>query len=121
LISFVSGSTPHISESPDYLCERAILAPTNELADAINLQIMSQIATEEMSYYSCDTIDDSTANYCTVQSLYPTEFINTICMGGLPDHHLQLKVGVPIMLLRNLDPTKGLCNGTRLIVTQLTV
>ncbi|KAL6646681.1 hypothetical protein ACP70R_015758 [Stipagrostis hirtigluma subsp. patula] len=53
-------------------------------------------------------------------SLYPQEFLNTIQMSGLPDHHLQLKVGVPIMLLRNLDPTKGLCNGTRLIVTQLT-
>ncbi|TVU00336.1 hypothetical protein EJB05_54231, partial [Eragrostis curvula] len=41
-------------------------------------------------------------------------------MSGLPDHHLQLKIGVPIMLLRNLNPSKGLCNGTRLIVTQLT-
>lgn len=120
LISFVYGSTPHISELPDYLYERAILAPTNELADAINVQIMSQIATEEMSYYSCDTIDESSPDYCTVQSLYPTEFLNTIHMSGLPDHHLQLKTGVPIMLLRNLDPTEGLCNGTRLIVTQLT-
>jgi ATP-dependent exoDNAse (exonuclease V) alpha subunit len=95
------------------------LAPTNELAAAINSEIMSQIATEEMSYYSSDTIDESSANYCTVQSLYPTEFLNTICMSGSPDHHLQLKVGVPIMLLRNLDHTKGLCNGTRLL-TQLT-
>jgi ATP-dependent DNA helicase PIF1 len=58
LISFVYGSTPHISKLPDYLCERAILAPTNELAAAINSQIISQIATEEMSYYSYDTIDD---------------------------------------------------------------
>ncbi|CAD6210906.1 unnamed protein product [Miscanthus lutarioriparius] len=98
-----------------------LLSIGTELAAGINSQIMSQIATEEMSYYSCDTIDDSSANYCTVQCLYPTEFLNTICMSGLPDHHLQLKVGVPIMLLRNLDPTKGLCNGTRLIVTQLTV
>jgi hypothetical protein len=120
LISFVYGSTLHIFDLPDYLCERAILAPTNELAAAINSEIMSQIATEEMSYYSCDTIDDSSTNYCIVQSLYPTEFINTIRMSGLPDHHLQLKVGVPIMLLRNLDPIKGLCNGTRLIMTQLT-
>jgi len=48
------------------------------------------------------------------------EFLNTIQLSGLPDHHLKLKIGVPIMLLRNLNPSKGLCNGTRLIVTQLT-
>ncbi|EAZ40831.1 hypothetical protein OsJ_25307 [Oryza sativa Japonica Group] len=73
-----------------------------------------------MSYYSSDTIDDSCANHSTREALYPTEFLNTISLNGLPDHVLHLKIGVPIMLLRNLDPSRGLCNGTRLIVTQLT-
>ena len=30
-----------------------------------------------------------------------------------------LKVGSPVMLLRNLNQSDGLCNGTRLIITQL--
>ncbi|PIA26945.1 hypothetical protein AQUCO_08400005v1 [Aquilegia coerulea] len=40
---------------------------------------------------------------------------------SLPPFKLQLKKGYPIMLLRNLQPRDGLCNGTRLMVEQLGV
>jgi ATP-dependent DNA helicase PIF1 len=73
-----------------------------------------------MSYFSSDSIDDSSANHSTMEALYPTEFLNTLSVNGLPDHILHLKIGVHVMLLRNLDPSRGLCNGTRLIVSQLT-
>ena len=31
---------------------------------------------------------------------------------------LRLKVGCPVILLRNIDPANGLCNGTRLIIRE---
>jgi hypothetical protein len=36
----------------------------------------------------------------------------------MPPHNLQLKVGFPIILLRNLNPLR-LCNGTRLVIKKL--
>ena len=40
-------------------------------------------------------------------------------MSGLPPHKLELKIGQPIMMLRNLNPNVGLCNGTRLIIKNI--
>ena len=50
---------------------------------------------------------------------YTPEFLNTISPNGLPPFRLELKVGQPIILLRNIHPAQGICNGTRLIVRQL--
>lgn len=35
----------------------------------------------------------------------------------MPNHEIEVKEGVPIMFLRNLNPNEGLCNGTCLIIT----
>ena len=45
--------------------------------------------------------------------------LNTLTPSDLPPHKLVLKPNTPIILLRNLDPTEGLCNGTRLTVKSL--
>jgi len=51
-----------------------------------------------------------------MDSLYPVEFLNTLQFNGITNLKLELKVGVPILLLRNLNQSIGLCNGTKLIV-----
>jgi ATP-dependent DNA helicase PIF1 len=38
---------------------------------------------------------------------------------GFPNHKIVFKIGVPVMLLRNIDVSSGLCNGTRLTITYL--
>lgn len=95
----------------EWLCERAILAPTNETVDELNLSIQEKVTDRQSRFYfSIDTVvdPDQAVNY-------PSEFLNSISESGLPPHQLALKIGSPIMLLRNLDPPR-LVNGTRLSV-----
>jgi hypothetical protein len=91
LISFVYDDSDNFDPAA-YLCERTILAPTNEIAAGINSQMIANLTTEEMSYYNSDTIDDDTSNRSTLEALYPTEFLNTLQLNGLPDHRLRLKI-----------------------------
>ncbi|GKC21261.1 ATP-dependent DNA helicase PIF1-like protein [Tanacetum coccineum] len=43
------------------------------------------------------------------------KLIAQFLVSGLPQHKLRLKKGCPIMLLQNIDPANGLCNGTRMV------
>ena len=43
------------------------------------------------------------------------DFLNTLLPNGTPPHELILKPNCPVILLRNLNASEGLCNGTRLI------
>jgi ATP-dependent DNA helicase PIF1 len=93
-----------------YITSRAILSTRNDWVDMINMRMIDRFQGEQMMYHSFDTAVDDPNNY------YPSEFLNTLTPNGLPPHVLKLKVGCPIMLLRNIDPANGLCNGTRLVV-----
>ena len=70
---------------------------------------------QETVYWSTDkTIEKELDNAAT---LYPVEFLQNFNASGLPCAKLTLKVGCPLMLLCNLDPANGLCNGTWMILT----
>lgn len=97
----------------DWLCERAILAARNDTVEAVNIQTQMLIHGPEHSYKSMDSVLKEAE---AVQ--YPIEFLNSIQTPDLQIHNLILKVGSPIMLIRNIDAPR-LCNGTRLIVKQL--
>jgi ATP-dependent DNA helicase PIF1 len=45
------------------------------------------------------------------------DVLNSFNFSGFPAHSLKLKVGASVMVLRNLNIGGGLCNGTRLLIT----
>ncbi|KAH1210736.1 ATP-dependent DNA helicase PIF6 [Glycine max] len=120
--SIVSSTFPdlcHHHNDPQYFQSKAILASTNETVQQVNDYILTLIPGEQMKYLSYDSADKSeTIENCHFR-LLTIEFLNSLTTSGLPNNSLKLKIGSPIMLLRNLDQTQGLCNGTRLIVTRL--
>ena len=113
---------PDFSErysDPDYLRERAILTSMNETVELINDHVLSLVPGEEKEYLSCDSTGSSADGVRNIDIFYPVEVLNTVKVNNFTCHRLLLKVGVPIMLIRNISQSTGLCNGTRLIVTKL--
>ncbi|XP_015960692.1 uncharacterized protein LOC107484657 [Arachis duranensis] len=104
---------------PSFFQDRAMLAPTIDNVEEINNYIVDLLPDEEKNYLSADSICGSDAYYDIDVDWINVEFLNQIRCSGLPSHSFKLKIGVPIILLRNIDPTGGLCNGTRVVVRDL--
>jgi hypothetical protein len=110
LINHVFPALEHNMDNPNYMTSRAILSTRNNNVDGINMHMIERFQGEERIYYSFDSAEDDPHGY------YPQEFLNDLTPNGLPPHELKLKINCPVILLRNLDPANGLCNGTRLVV-----
>ncbi|GFW58409.1 ATP-dependent DNA helicase [Trichonephila clavipes] len=88
----------------EWLSQRAILAAKNVDVDEINFQIQQLLPGDLMSFKSIDTVVDENESVN-----FPIEFLNSLDIPGMPPHNLRLKIGSPIILLRNLNPPQ-LCN-----------
>lgn len=116
LVNFVYPRQMSLANVDDF-ARKIILCPRNDDCRQVNREVLdARVVGDAKVYTAIDTVvvddPDEVANY-------PTEFLNTLEPDGLPPYKLVLKVGAVVMLLRNLDPKRRLCNGTRLVVTQL--
>ncbi len=103
-----------------YFMQCSIMAPKNTNVDEVNNAILELLSEELHMYLNVDSLAPTKGASAVVGvSLYLVEFLNTLQFSGIANHKLELKVGVPILLLRNLNQSVGLCNGTRLIINRL--
>lgn len=115
----VSSTYPNLVDNlsdEKFFHDRTILAPTLELVEKVNDYIMTMGPGEEKEYLSCDSVCKCDDDIGVDHRWMTSEFLNEIKCSGMPNHRLILKVGAPVMLLRNVDQSAGLCNGTRLTV-----
>jgi hypothetical protein len=116
LIRLLQAMYPGLYQVPQQfsttsLINSAILTTTNKDVAVINDLLFDAFPGEGTICFSADA--PTTDNEDLAVS---AEFLNSLEAGGLPPHILKLKIGAPIMLLRNICPKQGLCNGTRLTV-----
>jgi ATP-dependent DNA helicase PIF1 len=105
--------------SMSYLAARSVVYPTNSVVDDVNSFMATNVPGSVREYLSSDGIANVSEQPSDFELLYPPEFLNSISVNNFPQHRLLLKIGVPIVLLRNINQSIGLCNGTRLLVNRL--
>ena len=93
-----------------------ILCPTNDDTFEMNQKVLNKLEGDSKTYLSLDEIECDKAEEV---DHFPLEFIHKQTPAGLPPHELTLKKGAIVMLIKNINPNKRLCNGTRLVVTEL--
>jgi len=104
------GLTP----PPDYFLDHAILAPRNVDVRETNAKILAKMPGNEIIYHSADSLE-SDGQYRGWDDI-PDDVLRALEPSSLPPSELKMKIGCPLMLLRNFDSKKGLCNGTRMIL-----
>jgi ATP-dependent DNA helicase PIF1 len=102
---------------PDtFYSERAILSARNDDVDSLNKEVLEMFSGDGKVYHSANSIV-AHEGIDGAEVMYPVEYLNSINVSGLPVSKLTLKVGCPVMILCNLNPVDGVCNGSRGIIT----
>ncbi|OJT14231.1 ATP-dependent DNA helicase PIF1 [Trametes pubescens] len=118
--SVYNGITSHLPPPPDYFLNRSILSARNEDVDDVNQRVLDCLAGEEQVFHSVDSIIlEPGADQELDNDGYPPEYLRSLKASGLPLGELHLKVSCLVILLRNLAPSRGLCNGTRMIIRRM--
>ncbi|XP_028117858.1 ATP-dependent DNA helicase PIF1-like [Camellia sinensis] len=92
-----------MTSTATFLTERTILSARNDDVSAINTATLNIFPGNTHTYLAADKMSEDD------EIDHPP---------GLPAFKVELKVGCPIMMLRNIAPKDGLCNGTRLMVSR---
>ncbi|THH29066.1 hypothetical protein EUX98_g5120 [Antrodiella citrinella] len=120
--SLIEAIYPDIeaNASPQFFLERIILAPRNNDVEDLNHRVLGRMPGAEEVYVAADSIVSDDSDEPTLGGApIPVEFLRSLHAPGLPPGELRLKRGCPVILLRNLAPAQGLCNGTRMIVERM--
>ena len=111
LVAAIYSSWKDVDES--LRSATAILTPTNKSVTQINDDALEHVPGNIIERQGEDRVVDD-GQY--IPGYVDDQFLARETPAGFPRAILKLKLNVPVMLLRNLTPTKGCCNGTRFLI-----
>ena len=113
MVKFCDKIFPDLADNisdQNWIEGQAILAPTNKEVQMLNNILSAKLPGSTEVLRSADQLErNEEVLHFNVEYLY------SLTPSGCPPHSLTLKPGMPLMLLRNLNPQEGLCYGTKLI------
>ena len=110
---------------PKYFTERITLTTQNDTVDELNHSIpamFSGVTHAHLCSYDKvvhETWEGQGHSVEDADAGYISEYLHTLTPNDFPKAKVALKVGCPVMLLCNMNPSKGLCNRTRLLTTHI--
>jgi hypothetical protein len=120
LIDFIYPGLSDAVQSPQYYSDRIILAARNIDVRDLNEALLDRMSGEARTFFSADKVILEAGADHPLQESMPPEYLRTLDASSLPPGELRLKLGCPLILLQNLAPDQGLCNGTRVILRGMT-
>ena len=97
---------------PSSLTARVILAFGNHTMKDFNHVLLRSMPGEEHMFETINHVnvpEDEAAG-----EPFAVEYLPSIFLGSIPSSCLPPKIGPPLILIQNLSPIEGLCNGTRM-------
>lgn len=102
----------------EFFRSRCILALRNDIYAEWNMRVTNKLQGDLHTLDAVDRIlEERAASHRS--DFLPPEFLRTLETASLAPAQLRLKLGAPVMLLRILTPSEGMCNLTRLRLTHI--
>jgi hypothetical protein len=85
----------------------------------INPAVLRRSPGESRQYLATNTAENLPANAEYQEPMLTPDFLQSLDFSFIPPARLDVKIGAPVILMRNLDADRGLCNGARLTVVRM--
>ena len=108
------GDPVKLDELMRMYASSCVLTPKNVTVNEVNRKVLGRLPTSVEILKSEQVIEGATTQFISQWTPQVNFFIER-----LPDNELRLKVGCPVILLRNVSAGDGLVNGTRMIITRI--